>query len=222
MDYYIVSDSPRFVYCIVPKVACTSIKMAIAPVFGIDTTGMEVPREDAQPRYVIHQVFNESPHQIVGKRKLVERLEDYRGHFKFAFVRNPWDRLVSLYADKIAGAGHLIKSAPKGRQGFYKGMPFEEFVEVVGETPDAEANMHFRSQHKVLYARGVPLADFVGRFETLEEDFARVAEKIGADLSLPHVLSSGNRNFRDFYDGRLKDFVAKRYRRDARLFGYSF
>jgi hypothetical protein len=128
MDYYIVSDNPLFVYFVVPKVACTSIKMSLAPIFGIDTTGMEIPREDRLPRYVIHEVFNESDHQIVGKPKLIKRFEDYRGQFKFAFVRNPWDRLASCYADKITGAGHLVKILPQRPQTFYRGMSFDEFV----------------------------------------------------------------------------------------------
>lgn len=95
------------------------------------------------------------------------------------------------------------------------------FVEAVRETPDSEANMHFRSQHKVLYAKGKPLVDFVGRFETLDRDFAHVAERTRVNLTLPHILRSGSRNYRTYYDERLKKMVAERYRRDARLFGYT-
>lgn len=56
------------------------------------------------------------------------------------------------------------------------------------------------------------LADFVGRFESLEEDFTRTMEAVGADAT----------SYRGRYDGRLAAMVGKRYSLDAEIFGYSF
>jgi chondroitin 4-sulfotransferase 11 len=70
------------------------------------------------------------------------------------------------------------------------------------------------------------MADFVGRFENLRNDFARVAEEIGAPgLALPHLLRSKirqSRHYRDFYDERLKKLVYERYEKDVETFEYSF
>ncbi len=221
---YIVSDEYRFVYCIIPKVACTSIKTALAPLFGIDTTGMEIPREDRQPRYVIHRVFNNSDHQV-NKEVLCKGLDgSYSEYFRFGFVRNPWDRLVSCYTDKITGKGFLIQS-DEGAPELYRNMPFDEFVEAVCATPDEKANGHFRSQHvTVCRPGGEFITDYIGRFENLAEDFSRVAEKIGVKLELPRILHSGrdDRNYRSFYNDRLRDLAGERFRRDVELFGYSF
>ncbi len=225
---YIVSDEYRFVYCFLPKVACTSIKTALAPLFGIDTTGMEVPREDRVPRYAIHEVFSQSEHQI-NKKNLIKGLDGpYGGYFKFGFVRNPWDRLVSCYSDKIIGKGFVGKGfAGKGEEGaplFYRNMPFDEFVEAVYATPDEKANIHFRSQYlKMCRSNGEYIADYIGRFEHLANDFSRVEEKIGVKLELPRILHSGrDKRHYTFYDERLRDLVSKRFHKDIELFGYSF
>lgn len=222
----IISEKHEFIYFIVEKVACTSIKIALAPLFGINATGVEIPREGQNPRYGIHEIFWNSGHEV-SKKKLLEKLDGpYSGYFKFAFVRNPWDRLVSCYTDKIVGEGRRALTSPRGSH-FYKGMPFDEFVEVVCATPDNKANIHFRSQHRKLCGpEGELLPDFIGRFENLAEDFAHVATTIGAqDLVLPHLWRSKEREGRpytEFYDARLKGMVAERYRRDARIFDYSF
>ena len=61
-------------------------------------------------------------------------------------------------------------------------MTFKEFAEAVCRIPDEESNPHFRSQHIVICddgpGKGI-LADFVGRFENLEEDFGIVAKRLG-------------------------------------------
>ena len=230
---YIVSNEHRFVYFIVQKAACSSVKTALLPLFDLDTGHYEKTLRDGSPIVKIHELFDGSEHQI-RRARFVRRLEagEYRDHFKFVFVRNPWDRLVSLYFQKVAGTGGDYGgpdlNPPGVERRFYLGMPFAEYVEAVCATPDKEANPHFRSQHLVVCPRenGEILADFVGHFENLPQDFSRVAERIGAPhLELPHRLRSRARKKRpysDFYDARLRDLVGERFREDIETFGYSF
>src|SRR2546425_9629170 len=82
-------ESFRAVYVETPKVACTSIKTALAETFGIslDATGGD-------------------PHCVewpTAERSSSQSGPFFPGLFTFAFVRNPCDRLVSWYRDKIRG-----------------------------------------------------------------------------------------------------------------------
>ncbi len=179
---YIVSDEHRFVYFVVQKVACSSIKTALLPLFDLGAEGRELVRGDGTT--AVHELFAESPHEL-RRANFLANLEAgrYDGYFKFAFVRNPWDRLVSCYLQKLApGARHASKIGRKRSGGRLRNnMPFREFAEAVCEIPDEEANSHFRSQHIAVCGwDGTPMADFVGRFECLEEDFGLVVGKIGA------------------------------------------
>ena len=235
---YIISDRANFVYFVVPKVACSSIKTALLSLFDLDAEGGAPVREDDALDLDVHRLFAGSGYQM-NKNQLVRRMNrgEFGGHFKFAFVRNPWDRLVSCYANKVMAAKATEFGEPpfrnlpseKGSR-LYKGMPFAEFVETVYEIPDEESNMHFVSQYRVVCGPGEDrqvMADFVGRFEDLAADFAVVAEKIGGSkrLELPHKMRSANRESRpytEFYDDRLRELVRERYRDDVEIFGYSF
>jgi hypothetical protein len=230
---YIVSDEYKFVYLVVQKVACSSIKTALVPLFGLDTAQYETVRKDGAQGLQVHKLFDNSGHQI-GKQQFASELEGkYRDYFKFAFVRNPWDRLVSCYSQKLLdGRGENI-----GRRSnlspsisgieLYNGMPFDHFVQVIHAIPDDKANVHYRSQCATICDEdGSIMADFVGHFETLEEDFCYVAAEIGVpELQLPHLLRSKNRegrSYSEFYDDRLAELVYERYTKDIELFGYSF
>ena len=235
---YIISDEPRFIYFVVPKVACSSIKTALLPLFDVNAAEYEFIREDDAPDLGIHRLFAGSGYQI-NRNRLIRALDrgEYQGHFKFAFVRNPWDRLVSCYSEKVMDVKETELGEPPFRKvpsekgsKLYKGMPFAEFVETVYEIPDDEANVHFVSQHEIICGSGRDkpiMADFVGRFENLAADFAIVAERIGSAqrLQLPHKLRSTSRKYRpytEFYDDRLRNLVYERYREDIEIFNYSF
>jgi chondroitin 4-sulfotransferase 11 len=220
---YIVSDEHRFVYFVVQKVACSSIKTALLPLFGLEGTGLV--REDRTTS--VHRLLAESHHELTRKEFLEDlRSGRYDGYFKFAFVRNPWDRLVSCYLQKAGpGARENTVARRLDRLGVAEG-GFRAFAEVVCAIPDERANPHFRSQHVGLTFDDRLLPDFVGRFENLEGDFAPVAAKIAApNLRLSHLTPlprREQRHYRDFYDDELACAVGERYRRDVELFRYSF
>lgn len=84
-----------FAYFVIQKVACTSIKSALAPLFGIPFRAATWERAGGEgPRFPIHWIFDMSGCQL-GLFDFVRKDEagDFRRHF--AFVRNPYDRLVS-------------------------------------------------------------------------------------------------------------------------------
>lgn len=222
---YIVSDEHRFVYFVVQKVAYSSIKTALLPLFNFAEDGSKLIREDQTT--AVHPLFTESRYQLQN-REFLDGLEDggYDGYFKFGFVRNPWDRLVSCYLQKLDPGGQYMRKRYLGLA-LREDASFRQFAEAVCEVSDEEANSHFRSQHVVLCGEdGELLPDFIGRFENLQEDFVQVGAKIGAPhLELPHLtpsLSREGRHYRNFYDAKLAEKVGERFRKDIELFGYSF
>ncbi len=234
---YFVSDKHQFVFLAPHKVATTSILISLLPLFAFEDVeaedfdnlewGPTFKRNDVRIGDV-HKLFISEGAQISKAQFLAEMGNKYHRYFKFAFVRNPWDRLVSCYLSKLVQGGRGMQLGSYGDVTLRRNMTFEEFAGAVCRIPDEMANTHFRSQYITVCDDGpnkTVLADFVGRLETLDEDFRVVAERIGLKANLSHTGRSRSRNslsYRDFYDERLARMVSERYHEDANIFGYSF
>lgn len=227
---YIIHNDHRFVYLWIHKVACSSVKAALLPLFDLDPTPYERVLPDGRRHFIVHDVFRNTEYQVSGGEFLDSgRYEEY---FKFAFTRNPFDRLVSCYRNKIDRPRipqYMLASAEQSEVAFYPHMSFAEFVEVVCYIPNRLADGHFRPQHLTICDReGNIAADYVGSFENIEEDFAYVKQRIGKpDLELPErnrkrPTKSDPFNYRNFYDSKLKELVYERYEKDFETFGYDF
>lgn len=156
-----------------------------------------------------------------------------KDRFSFGFVRNPWDRLVSLYAfqsTKRVKNGESVEYRAHIRSiGFDRWlledamfMPQDE----AWRTPDL-APMQRRSQ--MWWVDG---CDFIGTVETLDEDFDRIKPRLGLRRSwrellnlqpkLRHRNRSVRANYRDYYDARAAAFVAQHFAPEIEQFGYTF
>ena len=155
--------------------------------------------------------------------------ELWQSYFKFAFVRNPWDRLVSWWS-MIRGDRRDFSPANAGNK-FHRfvrerASNFEEFLENCDEdiVDDDGPKWIYRNQLDYLTdSSGQIIVDFIGRFERLAQDYAVVAENVHGGLArLPHTNRSVHRHYTEYYTPALADKVARRYRRDIEAFGYVF
>jgi len=135
--------------------------------------------------------------------------EVYASLFKFAFVRNPWDRLVSRQA-------HLLRSTDRRRHSFVSRMEnFEEFIKWEIERGA------FQSCY-VTDEKGIRIVDFIGYYEMLNEDFAKVCAQLKIQAELPHANISQHKDYRTYYTPKTRDLVAAEFKRDIEMFGYTF
>ena len=151
---------------------------------------------------------------------------DQDGKFKFAFVRNPYDRLYSCWYskfgrynsyDEITEKLYVEKFISSGDDV----MTFKNFVKNVVSKCDVKcANVHYASLVSL-----IPLSklDFIGRFENLQNDFNVVCDKIGIPhQQLPHKNKSKHKSYTEYYDDETKQIVAEKYAKDIEYFGYKF
>lgn len=139
-----------------------------------------------------------------------------------AFVRNPWDRLVSWYS-MIEQSDRDLLLHQYVRE---NSNDFASFVLNCTRTiRDYDGTKSFcRNQVDYLVDwRGRLIVDFVGRFETIEHDANLLFRKLGLeDVRLPHANPSEHRHYSAYYTDELAEIVGRRYRRDVKAFGYAF
>jgi hypothetical protein len=120
--------------------------------------------------------------------------------FTFAFVRNPYDRMVSLYfyAKKVKKVGNIS---------------FKEFCHMAPTLRNIKQTQVFW-----IY----PEINFVGRFENLQRDFDKLCNVIGVERrKLPKINSSiGRKSYKEYYTTKVKNMVYSQYREDFIKFGY--
>ncbi len=199
----------------VPKTAGTSIYKALMP-FGMVKVNHPIlfnlfkKRKYAESPFITFGHY--SLQSIISKKYITP--ESYERAFKFAFVRNPYDRFMSLY--HYANNKKRPSDRPK-----YKTQ--EAFVERLKKSIDPIGFYNFKNLSNcnpqsmwLLNDKGRLAVDFVGRIENIETDFAKLANILGlSNYKLQH-LNPENRCEKITQASR--DFVEEFYRKDFEIF----
>lgn len=145
----------------------------------------------------------------------------FRRYFKFAFVRNPWDRLVSSYFYlRQGGSGGADKAWSDANLRRYP--DFRSFVLGWINAANVATWPHFNPQSYYIADRdGKIMVDFVGQYENLVEDFQFVMNRLGFDAMLELTKKSEHRHFASYYDAETSSIVERVYASDIKVFGYS-
>ena len=138
--------------------------------------------------------------------------------FKFAFVRNPFDRLVSCYQNKVVDEYYPLQKRYFGI--IKRNQSFDDFVRGVCKIPDTLSDFHFRSQYSILYDRGEPLVNYVGKLENFEKDFEPIKKKYKLKVVKKVNVSKKRRDYKKYYTPELAKMVYERYKQDVEVFGY--
>lgn len=154
---------------------------------------------------------------------------EYLDYFKFAFVRNPWDWVVSWfsYREEPSPTFTTPSSAIKAK---FKRWLFETFKEnekLKKENSSLNKSLCYRplylSQSEYISIGGELKMDFIGRFESLQKDFDFVCDKLKI---YNHILDVRNKSWHDhyslYYDDESFNFVKEKYKDDIDNFNYSF
>ena len=211
----------QLIFIHIPKTAGTSIRVLASSTFGKDYT--RCPHVKKNTKIVLNEqaVFTDLRHISAGvllSEGIISR-EWWNNAVKLAVVRNPWDRLVSMY--------HSMK-----KQGRYKKYPifdcFSTFATEISSSSRWIKPVCGYSTNKLSHANpqvewlkwGV---DVVLRFESLESDWSSLCERVGIHCkALPHLEKSDRKKYQDYYDDDLAERVGRFYQEDASRFSYTF
>jgi len=163
-------------------------------------------------------------HHNLKRYQIVFAPREFRDYFKFAFVRNPYDRLVSAFFFlKKGGLNQTDKAWGDRNLSAYDS--FDVFVKAWVNPRNIRSALHFHPQcDYICLEKNRPAVDFIGYYENLEADFQLVCRKLKTDSP----LLSMNRNpargmdYQAYYTDETKAIVADVYADDLRVLGYAF
>ncbi len=214
----LVSTSQRFVFYRIPKAGHSTVGNTL---LRYDPSITDEQREAIQSSG--DKIgFYRHPREIGLKRSR----EAWREYFLFTFVRNPFQRTLSAYLDKIMrdrppAAKNLGVAPAQGGAS----LTFADFLERL-ECGALYRGPHWAPQVSLL-PRDRNRLDFIGRLESIDSDLPALIDKLFGEESLvevhnwdPHRTGSANK-LAHYYDGAAIDRVRALYREDFEAFGYS-
>lgn len=205
----LLSEDKLFLFVHVPKTGGTSIEAILRP--------YSLARPNSSIATLLrslgfgrdHRRFRFPQHTALSRVQARIPDELYDRCFKFAFVRNPWDKLAADY-------NHARSNPGSRRQRRLAGLEFSEFLKHEARRTES------RQVPLLLDKSGQIGLDFLGRFETYASDAQTVLDRLGVDAKLPHKNAHPHGDYRGFYDHRTRRFVAEHWAEDAARLGYSF
>ncbi|XP_053098679.1 carbohydrate sulfotransferase 9 [Hemicordylus capensis] len=206
-----VEDKYKLLYCEVPKAGCSNWKRVLMVLSGHAESVANIT------------------HDAVHYGKHLKKLDSYdlkgihmrlKSYTKFIFVRDPMERLVSAFRDKfehpnsyyhpIFGKAIIKKyrlNANKKALITGSGVKFEEFIQYLLDSHrPVGMDIHWDQISKLCYPCLINY-DFIGKFETLEEDANYFLTLIGA----PEQLTFPTFKDRHSTDERTNAEVVQQY-----------
>ena len=234
MGIDMLSHEYKCIFVHIPKVAGQSIEHVFLNLHGLtwETRSPLLLRANEDPELGPPRLAHLKASEYVSCGHITQ--EKFDSYFKFAFVRNPWSRLVSIYT-------YL---------GYFEVMPFKQFISEDFSSATAwEPHLFIKSQYDYLFdENGKQLVDYIGRFEDLQSGFNQVCSEMGlSEITLPYVnktkknvggvqrlkkvikqISPFHKNYSvpgsytQYYDKESIQYVKNLYEKEIDIFEYRF
>lgn len=200
-----IINSQKFIFVHIPKTGGTSIEK----LFDDSFYGWDEKHCLWKQHCSIHQM--QSVYGI-----------DVDSYYKFAIVRNPWDRAVSDYKWWTRASSPFFD--------FLKNTTLEDYLlirngyEKINHLNDSTGRAdHFYTQYSFVEIGGACVMDCIIKFENLQQDFNIFCDQISIpQQKLPHTNKTNRKHYSEYYNQKTIDIVAQKYHKDISHFNYSF
>ena len=148
----------------------------------------------------------------------------FNNYIKFTIVRNPWDKIVSTYEWRKKLNNNVDIKFKDFIKFIYKLYKTYDGLENLNNYPNFSTYFcaHFYPQYLYL-PNDTSCNDFyLLRFENLNEDIKKIGSIINNHKKLPHINQSNNKNYQNYYDEESKKMIEEMYKKDIKIFNYSF
>jgi len=206
----IVNTKYNFIFVHIPKTAGTSITSALCAVPGNNVNWVTWSK---------HERLSDFYCNLNKRRTIIDRITCRQpdNYFSFAFVRNPWDRMASLYR-------YLVEKRPRPEIASISS--FKDFLQQAINGEPWIIGLHsLRPQIDYFTLEdNLMKLDFLGHYEYLQEDFNSVIKSLGLVIKLPERNVSSNRlgDYKVEYDEDMVEMVATLFAEEIAYFGYTF
>jgi hypothetical protein len=204
----IISFRHKFIFVAIPKTATHAFRVALRPKLAPNDWEQCVLFEK---KFFPVEALKNIGHGHLTCRQVKPFLlpEIWENYLKFCTVRNPFERFVS-YCKFVNRDNDLMEKNP-----------LETMKQIISDKITHDKIL-FRPQVEFITDEdGKLMADYICRFEDLQNDFDKVCEKLNfPKVELQKINATNPANRTEIFDSELREMVEDFYRRDFELYGY--
>tara|TARA_B110000495_G_C22916888_1_gene535616 strand:+ start:115 stop:759 length:645 start_codon:yes stop_codon:yes gene_type:complete len=211
-----ISHDPKYVFVHVSKTGGTSVEKALGgDIIKFDGTGNSVNMQSPVCGTTGNPTGKHWSLKDYFYRIFKQDVDIFSNYFTFAFVRNPWDRIVSNWRWRQKVMGKRFRKT------------YPDFNTYVNESVDPRnkvgSMIEFSYRSPGGHDQNITV-DFVGKYESLQKDFNTICRKIGMKpQQLPHHNNTiKTKHYTEYYNKQTRDLVAKIHAYDIEKYNYTF
>lgn len=202
---YFISDSHEVIYVRLLKCASTSVLREFLPLVDSRLKGLQFP-DDQLDVLAFHYE----------KKRIQPSQKRYR---KFALVRNPFHRIVSVYLDLFDPLAGTFTYSAYWFGVLKAGMTFRDFMKTIEQIPVSLLGPHFTPQSHILEDASAAGDLVVFRVDKDNDSLHKFLQQYG--IQLPYLnKQSKEYNYSSYYDAETFAIATRLYAEDVRRFGY--
>jgi hypothetical protein len=199
-----ISFQKRFLFVHIPKTAGNSIQSILRDYSEDELVALRDEQDGIERFGLRNSKYKIKKHSTLAEYKTALGEVQFGDLYKFTCVRNPWDRMVSLYFTPTQDIGAWDRK--KFRKVISKALPVADYLRLDKGEKDPFDNV-----------------DYVMRFENLADDFRTLCGTLGiSPTALPQYNRSSREHYSKYYDDELRELVRARFAAEIERFGYIF
>ncbi|PSF39496.1 hypothetical protein C7H19_01530 [Aphanothece hegewaldii CCALA 016] len=188
----IISHKYKFIFIHIHKCAGTSVTQALDPHLGENDIVLGGTKEGEKLSEEYLKTKGLFKHSKASDAKIILGDEIWNNYFKFAIIRNPWDRLVSKYHWWLTTSWDDQWQTGTKIRGLNN---FSEYIFSDLDSDKKESLLDF-----VMDDNQKIIVDYLGKFERIHRDFAYICGRIGLpNIELPHTNRSKHNEYLEYY-----------------------
>ena len=215
----IVSPNKKFVFVHNPKTAGTSIEQVLEPYSNYyNRSVLEILRFRLNKYGILKNWKYMHYHKHLRADEALEFIsrESWNSMFTFGFVRNPFDRQVSIYLYKKR------TNTVMSHDLIAKLKDFKAYVHALVNEPELQRNRYVYQKNYFTDNNNNQIVNFVGKYENLSKDIDKISKAIGIKIDLPWELKSNRMHYREYYDEETRKIMEEYVKPDLDAYDYDF
>ena len=201
-----ISFQKRFLFVHIPKTAGNSIQSVLRDYSEDELVALREEQDGVERFGLRNSKYKLRKHSTLAEYRASLGEGEFTSLYKFTCVRNPWDRMISLYFTPTQNPAAWDQK--KFRKVIGKALPVSDYLRL---NERERGNDPFQNVNHII------------RFENLAEDFRAVCAALNiSPVTLPQYNRSKREHYSKYYDKDLRELVHARFSAEIERFGYTF